>query len=88
MAGFLASMLLPSLLGIGGMPRAPTGRAQARAGVARKKALLDKMMAGGTGYVMPKRKRTTAGKKKVSAKTLAALAKGRATAKRNRNRRK
>ena len=87
MAGFLASMLLPSLLGIGGMPRAPTGRAQAMAGV-RKKVLLDKMMAGGTGYVMPKRKRATAGKKKVSAKTLAALAKGRATAKRNRNRRK
>jgi hypothetical protein len=86
MAGILASILLPSLLGIGGLPRAPTGRAQARAGVSRKKVLMDAMFAGGTGTVKPRRK-ATAGKK-ASAKQLAALAKGRATVKRNRNRRK
>ena len=100
MAGILASLILPSLLGIGGRPRksalrkavaglpkAPTGRAQARAGVSRRLVLKDQMMSGGSGNALPqKRKRATAGKKKVSAKQLAALAKGRATAARNRRR--
>ncbi len=86
MAGMLAAALLPSLLGIGGIPRAPYGRSQAKAGVSRK-VLADNMYAGGTGRVVP-RKKATAGKRKVSAKQLKALAKGRATAKRNRNRRK
>ena len=100
MAGILASLILPSLLGIGGRPRksalrravaglpkAPTGRAQARAGVSRRLVLKDQMMSGGSGNALPpKRKRATAGKKKVSVKQLAALAKGRATAARNRRR--
>ena len=89
MAGLLASLILPSLLGIGGLPKAPTGRAQARAGVSRRMVLKDNMYAGGSGNAKPKRKRAgTAGKKQVSAKTLAALAKGRATAARNRRRKK
>jgi hypothetical protein len=75
-ARFLGPMLLgPALkaIGIGGaIPRAPTGRAQASAGKPRRK----------------KPPGTAGKKKKVSAKTLAALAKGRATAKRNRQRRR